>query len=325
MSTHLPITNFTDEYLLELFKISEPKRCMFDLEGQCVNPPVEGHFIQEGLLKLIQDTKQRVISFYNFEAANWKEMHVEYALNRPIAPKAAAKCQFLCAKHEKFFWLLENPGPDWVDPEQKARLVYRTCLINRYFKVWGIEFATRASLSDLLAAQRRQLNLAAPLESATRDYLNRTEQGQLRHELVRIKVKPRVAATGVVVHPLAGTYILDLRDNSVIPTGSSPVAITILPRKGEQVALFSYALTGLMHAKQLLAELEVHNGSVGTARLSKKVLEEMEFIHISQQFWTSLGRRKRMLISQYWEKSYGESERTVRVSPSSVDLFATQS
>ena len=128
------MTVFAGEYLSDLFKRSEPKRCMFDLEGQCINRPVEGHFIQGGLLKLIQDSKQQVISFYNLQATNWRDLDVGYALNQPITPKAAAKRQFLCAEHEQFFWPLENPGPDWDDPERKARLVYRTCLINRYVK-----------------------------------------------------------------------------------------------------------------------------------------------------------------------------------------------
>ena len=44
--------------------------------------------------------------------------------------------------------------------------------------------------------------------------------------------------------------------------------------------MFSYTLDGMMEAKHLLDALEYHNGSVGTARLSKKLLEEIEFIHI---------------------------------------------
>ena len=326
MPTHDLMVYVAGEFLSDLFKRSEPKRCMFDLEGKCINPPVDGHFIQGGLLKLIQDSKQRVISFYNLEATHLRELNVEYALNRPIKPDAAARRQFLCGEHEQYFWPLENPGPDWDNPEHEARLVYRTCLINRYVKEWAIEFASRVPwLSDLLVRQRRQLSLATPLESATRDYLNRTDQGHLRHALARIEVKPRIAATGVIIDPPVGTHFRDLRDNRVIPTGSSPIAITILPGKREQVALISYAITGLMHAKQLLTQLEVHNGSIGTAMLSKKVLEEMEFIHISPRFWTSLDGRKRESIRRYWKESIGASERDIRISPSSVDLFATPS
>lgn len=297
---------------------------MFDLEGQCSNQPVGGHFIQEGLLKLIQDSTQRVISFYNLAPDSWREMDVDYALSQSVTPKEAAKCQFLCEEHERFFWSLENPGPDWDNPEHKARLVYRTCLINRYFKEWAIGFATRAPLvSDLSATQRRQLALAAPLESATRDYLNRTEQSNLRHALARIEGRPRIAATGVILDPPVGTHVRDLRHNKVIPIDSSPFAITVLPQKGEQVVLLSYPHTGIMYAEELLAELELHNGFVGTARLSKKILEEMEFIHISPQFWASLDARKQRQISGYWKDSIGKSERDIRITPSSVDLFTT--
>ena len=280
--------------------------------------------MQEGLLKLIQDSERRVISFYNLKAANRREMAVEYALNQPIRPKEAAKRLFLCEEHERFFWPLENPGPNWNDPEHKARLAYRTCLINRYFKEWAIRFADPL-LPDLLARQRQQLNLATPLESATRNYLNRTEQDHLRHVLARIRVRPRIAATGVIMEPPVGTHFYDRRYNRVIPTGSSPVAITILPRKGEQVALFSYALTGMMDAKRLLDVLGVQDDSIGTASLSKKVLEEMEFIHMSPKFWASLDDSKRELVQRYWEESMGASERDFRISPSSLDLFTTPS
>ena len=216
--TREPMTDAAEcEFLSDRFRRAEPKRCMYDLDGECNNPPVEGHFMQEGLLKLIQDSERRVISFYNLKAANRREMAVEYALNQPIRPKEAAKRLFLCEEHERFFWPLENPGPNWNDPEHKARLAYRTCLINRYFKEWAIRFAD-PFLPDLLAEQRQQLNLATPLESATRNYLNRTEQDHLRHVLARIRVRPRIAATGVIMEPLAGTHFtIDVTTDSYQP------------------------------------------------------------------------------------------------------------
>ena len=46
MTTQNPITGLHDDDFADVFKRSEPKRCMFDLEGRCPNDPVDGHFIQ---------------------------------------------------------------------------------------------------------------------------------------------------------------------------------------------------------------------------------------------------------------------------------------
>ena len=304
-------------------KSSEPRRCMFDLEGRCNNEPVEGHFIQEGLLKLIQDSTKRVISFYNLQAKDWTELGVQYALNRPISPDESAKCQFLCDDHEKFFWPIENPGPNWDDSEHKARLVYRACLINRYVKEWFITLASSIPLmAEVGVSQKQQLLYATLLESATREYLNGTRCGQLRHAVARVKGKPIIAASGVICHPPLGTFFRDNEDGNTIPVQSSSIAITILPAKGEQVAMFSSTLGGMMEAEDLLHRLEYHNGSIGTARLSKKLLEEMEFIHISPKAWTSLGKSKQEFITQYWQASFGTSESEFDIFPSRVDLFA---
>ena len=91
MTTHNMMTHSRDNDFAYRLKGAEPKRCMFDLDGRCNNDPVDGHFIQEGLLKLIQDSSKRVVSFYNLQAADWRELGVEYALNRPIPPSEAAQ------------------------------------------------------------------------------------------------------------------------------------------------------------------------------------------------------------------------------------------
>ena len=318
MSTQMTALHFAD-----LLKRSEPKRCMFDLEGQCNNSPVDGHFIQQGLLKLIQDSKKQVVSFYNYKATDWVELDVEYALNRPLSPDKAAKFQFLCDEHEKFFWLVENPGPNWDEPEHRATLVYRACLMNRYIKEWFIDFSSNFSyLSEVVVSQQEQLAGVTPLESATRKHLSGIDTSQLRHAVARIQGRPIAAASGLILHPPLGTTIFDIGNRRVIPVRSSPIAITLLPLRGEQVAMFSHTLDGTMDAKHLLDGLEYHNGSIGTARLSKKLLEETEVIHISPKAWASLGRPKREFITQYWKASFNTSESEFEISPSQVNLFA---
>ena len=326
MTSQNVMTDLQDADFADRLKGAEPKRCMFDLEGRCNNDPVDGHFIQEGLLKLIQDSTKRVVSFYNLQAADWRELGVEYALNRPISPHEAAKCQFLCEDHEKFFWLVESPGPNWDDPEHKARLAYRACLANRYIKEWFIKFASdfwyMAKVVDTLT---QQLSRATPLESATREYLNGSDLNKLRHTVARIQGRPRIAASGVILHPPLGTYFYDALNRRVTPVPSSPIVINVLPAKGEQIAMFSYTSDGVMDGKNLMDALEYGKGSIGTARLSKKLLEEVEFIHISPKAWASLGRPKQELIRRYWEDSFGAKEWQFNLSPSRVDLFATRS
>ena len=325
MSTPILTAGMDDHDFEELLKSSEPRRCMFDLDGHCNSDPVHGHFIQQGLLKLLQDDKAQVLSFYNLDARTWCELNVGYALNSPISPAKAATRQFLCSKHEKYFWLVENPCPDWDDPEHRARLAYRACLINRYTKEWFIQFSSKIPGLPVKTDLWMQLAHTVSLESATRKYLNHTDDDQLRHEIAYIKGRPAIAASGVILHPQIGTHLRDDYDDSVTPVRSSPIAITVLPAKrNEQVVMFSYTLSGLMEATHLLDALEYQDGSIGTARLSKKLLEEMEMIHISPKAWASLGIAKQKFIIRYWWTCFGKSESELAISSSRLNLFTTR-
>ena len=296
---------------------------MFDLEGQCNNDPVEGHFIQKGLLKLIQDSTRRVVSFYTFQFTNWEALSLEYALSHLLSPNEAATRKFLCAEHEKFFWSTENPAPDWDNPDHKAKLAYRACLINRYMKEWFIGFGSGdPHLVWVSLTLREQLLHARPLEATIREYLNGAHHGRLRHEVTRIPGQPVIAALGVIFHPLIGSSIADNWSRRVVMSlHSSPIVVTLLPSKGEQLVMFSYASDGVFDAKDLVNALRYQDGSINTAKLSKKLIEEMEFIHMSPGAWASLGRRKREFITKYWYRNFGTSETDLDISPSRVDLF----
>ena len=324
MAARNSTTGMYDDDFEILFEASEPQRCMFDLDGRCDNDPVEGHFIQEGLLKLIQDSQKQVLSFYNYRAKNWRELDFRFALNHPISPSEAAKCRFLCSGHEEFFWPVENPRPDWDDAEHRARLAYRSCLINRYIKEWFITFTSRIQLQEVVTSQQQQLLGALPLETAIRNYLTGADTGQLCHNIAYIQCKPTIAASGVILHPPLGSHIYDTRSDRVIPMGASPIAIALLPSIGIQVAMFSYAVDGTMDAIHLLDKLEYHNESIGTARLSKKLIEEVEAIHISPRAWASLGKFRQETITKYWIASLNTSESELDIPPSRLDLFAAQ-
>ena len=321
MTTHI-LTDRNDDDFEDSFKGSEPRRCMFDLEGQCNNDPVEGHFIQKGLLKLIQDSQKRVILFYHLRAKNWEELGVEYPLNHPISPNQAATREFLCDEHEKFFWAMENPAPEWDNSEHKAKLAYRAFLINRYMKEWFIDLTSRPPyLSPVNESLKEQLLHAARLEATIRDYLNGTNRDRLRHTVARIPGRPIIAASGVIFHPLLGSVLHDSRDGSVIPAPSSPIVITVLPTKKAQMAMFSYASDGVLNAKALLDALGYHDGFISTAKLSKKLLEEIELIQMSPRAWASLGKSRQEFIKRYVMYSFGTSETDLDISPSRVDLF----
>ena len=323
MATQGLTTDMYDDGFGELLQASEPRRCMFDLEGRCDNAPVDGHFIQEGLLKLIRDSNGHVISFYNYQPQNWTELDVEFALSRPLSPAEAARIKFLCNDHEQFFWPVENPSPDWDNPEHKARLAYRGCLMNHYIKEWFITFASHIPfLSEVFATHQQQLFGALPLEDALREHLNGTDFNRLRHTVARVRGRPIIAASGVILHPPLGTKMYYSWDGRVLPVRSSPIVVTVLPGKGEQVAMFSHTVEGAMDAQDLLDRLEYHNGSIATARLSKKLIEELEVIHMSPRAWASLGKPKQEFITQYWKISSQTSEDEFDIPPFQVDLFA---
>ena len=145
---------------------------------------------------------------------------------------------------------MESPGPNWDDSEHKARLVYRACLANRYVKEWFIKFASNVSyLAEVVDTLTQQLSGATPLEYATREYLNGTDSNELRHTVTRIQGRPRIAASGVILHPPLGTYYYDVLNRRVTPVPSSPIVINVLPAKGEQIAMFSYTRDGMMDGK----------------------------------------------------------------------------
>ena len=306
----------------DLLKRSEPRRCMFDLDGECDNDPVRGHFIQKGLLKLIQDSRKRIIHFTDLRATNWEQLGVEYALSHPLSPDEAATREFLCTEHEKFFWRIENPDPNWDSPEHKALLAYRACLINRYTKEWFIDLSSRIpSMSQVSHTLKDQLLNAKPLETAIREYLTGINQDRLRHAVASIPGRPIIAASGVIYHPLLGSRLRDDWDGSVIPLPSSPIVITVLPARKAQVVMFSYPSDGVLNAEALLDAMGYHSGFISTAKLSKKLVEEIEFIQMSPKAWASLGKVKQEFIKWYVIASFVTSENELDPSPSRVDLF----
>ena len=224
-----------------LLEEEEPRQCMFDLDGRCDATPVNGHFIQEGLLKLIRDSDGKVISFYNMMPNSISDMSVFHALNQAIKTKYAARRPFLCDDHEGFFSDIENPRPDWNNPEHLLKVSYRTCLINLYTKQWLMDICSQFPfMGSAVKLDKEQLEIANPLTQSIRNDLDGSERNEVKHTTAYIDSRPVIAATGIVVYPPKGSYVYNSLLNTKVPMTYSPLAINVLPDRGQQVALFSY-------------------------------------------------------------------------------------
>ena len=308
--------------LFQLIEEMEPRRCMFDLFGRCDAPSVNGHFIQEGLIKLLRNRDKEVKSFYNFAARNLSEMSVFHTMNEAISTKLAARRPFLCRKHEEFFADIENPRPNWDDPVHLLKIAYRSCLIEVYIKEWFIGVWSKIPVMKAhLEIQKRQLRFASSLAEAIRNDLRESGCNEIKHVIAYIHCRPMIAATGVIGHPNRGAFIFDELNNRIFPLQSSPFTISVLPERGRQIVLFSYKREGLLDARHLLDGLEYSNETISTGKLSKKIIEEMELIHISPDAWERLGEMKQERILAYWIDSRGLSEEEFTIPPNLVDLF----
>ena len=316
------------EEIAEFFRLleeKEPRRCMFDLEGRCEKTPVNGHFIQEGLLKLIRDSNREVKSFYNLNAENLSEMSPFYGLSNSISTKLAARRPFLCKVHEQSFATVENPKPNWDNPLHLSTVSYRACLINSYIKEWFIKvWSELPFMWNQGDAQDQQLKLATPLLESIRNDLIGQKQEEIRHAVAYIECQPTFAATGVIAHPPIGSFFYNEWENRIIPVSSSPIAITVLPQRGGQVALLSYKRDDFLDGQDLLNRLEYSDHSISTGKLSKKIIEEMELIHISPVAWDAFGEIKQTTILNYWIDAMHSSENEVTISPNLVDLLMTK-
>ena len=239
-----------------------------------------------------------------------------------MSTKLAARRQFLCDGHEGFFSDIENPKPNWDDPIHLLKLAYRSCRIEAYIKEWFVGVgSTVPGVAEMAEANRQQLSLALSLSESIRNDLIDEALNETRHSVAYINCRPTVAAAGLIAHPPLDSFYYDTWTNDFIPVPSSPIVITVLPERGRQVALFSYRRDGLFDATDLLEDLEYANETISTGKLSKKIIEEMELIHISPDAWERLGEVKQSTILSYYMNSMFTSENELTISPHLVDLF----
>ena len=103
----------------------------------------------------------------------------------------------------------------------------------------------------------------------------------------------------------------------------SPILITVLPSKNEQMIMLSYLFDDYLNVRDLMDKLKCNCDSIDTGELSKKLIEELKIILISPKIWQSFDARKQWLIENYWYDSIGNSEQDFNINPALVDMFST--
>lgn len=304
----------------DIFEPSRPKYCFASLEGRCDRELIQAHLIQKALLKNISDKYGKVIQFYH--GRKLEKLGSEFGpYISPISVDSSTTWKFTCAHHDKIFSEVEEQNPDWENPRHKTLLAYRALLVNDYVKKWLCKATNEYGLYEASETQQEQQRGAEPLLNAIREALISDSYEDIAHVVVPIDARPSIAAAGVILHPNAGTRYFIHPGIRLIPVKSSPIAITVLPDSSRQVLLLSYEKEDLLNARYLLDSLEYGNDSVGTAHLSKKILEEMEFIAVSPEAWASFGELKQNDIRYHFLHSMGTTGEEYDISPIYVDLF----
>ena len=303
----------------DIFERSRPKYCVASLEGHCDEELIRAHLIQKALLKNIADKYGKVIQFYHgLQLEKLGSEFVPYI--SPISVDSSTTWKFTCAHHDKIFSEVEERNPDWENPRHKTLLAYRALLVNDYVKKWLGKATNEYGLYRVSETQREQQRGSEPLLNAIREALISDSYEDIAHVVVPIDARPSIAAAGVILHPNAGTGY-SIHSDIGLSVKPSPIAITVLPDSSRQVLLLSYEKEDLLNARDLLDSLEYGNDSIGTAHLSKKILEEMEFIAVSPEAWASFGGLKQHYIRFHFENSMGTTGEEYDISPIYVNLF----
>ena len=312
--------------LIDVIEKAEPKRCFAGLSEDCNGAPVRAHFIQRSLLKTISNASGFVHPLYNLSVKNWghanPDMRERLWFHSEIHTKAAASRRFVCRMHESMFQEMERPKPDWENPRHQTLLAFRSLLINSYIKLWLADACAQMGMEQLSETHLEQLGYTVALEDSLRRSLVSANHADIRHSVVYMDVHPTLAATGVIVYPPLGTVLSDTITKVTTPIASYPLVVNVLPDEHRQVLLLSHTGEGSPSVRYLLSKLQ-HNGtSISTDQLSKILLEELEFIHISPSAWNSFGKARQDAIVQHFVLSMGATEREFDTPSNLLNLFS---
>lgn len=312
--------------LIDVIEKAEPKRCFAGLSEDCKDTPVRAHFIQRALLRTISNASGFVHPLYNLSVKNWghadPDLHERLWFHSEIHTKAAASRRFVCRMHESMFQEMERPKPDWENPRHQTLLAFRSLLINSYVKEWLADACALMGEEQLSEKHLEQLGYSVALEASLRRALVSANYASIRHLVVYLDVNPTLAATGVIVYPPLGTVLSDTITKVTKPISSYPLVVNVLPDEHRQVLLLSHTGEGLPSVRYLLSKLQHTGTSISTGQLSKILLEEFEFIHVSPSAWNSFGKAKQDAIVQHYVLSMGSTEREFDTPSNLLDLFS---
>ena len=301
---------------------TKPHRCMFNLGGICTQTPQNGHFIQAGLLRKIA-RGGKLVQFYPVPTGNFEDFISSPLPPWAVAPKEAANWTFLCQIHEGFFWEMENPRPDWFNRMHIAKLAYRSMLANNYLKEWMSLVCEELNIPGGVDVHEEQLRLAIPLETAIKRALSEDGYEGLRHKIVPINSRPVIATTGVIIDKNYASSIFGPYGETLVSFSSTPIVLTILPDDRQQMLLLTYTEEDYLNVQAFLTKIGLVDNSVNTAELSKKVLEEMEYIEIAQRQWESFDSQKQDDILTHFVRSTLTAPIDFDTPASRLDLFSS--
>ncbi len=299
---------------------TKPRRCMDNLDGDCTQPPLNGHFIQVGLLKKIA-RGGKLLQFYHVPTGNGEDFISNPIPPWTVEPKKAASWTFLCGRHEKFFWEAENPRPDWSNIRHQTKLAYRAMLANAYLKEWMSVVCQEMNLPDEVKIHREHRKATIPLEMAIMRALSEGSYDGLRHDIVPIPGRPVVATTGVIIDKIYTSGIYGPHGETLVSSIPTPIVLTIMPDDKQHLLLITYKKDDLLNVQMFMRRIGLVGNSVNTAELSKKILEEMEYIEISQRQWESFNVQKRDDISNHYVDSMQTTPFDFDTPAHRLDLF----
>ena len=306
--------------LAEIAERTKPQRCMAGLTSPCEERPIRGHFIQKGLLKKVS---RKLVQFYSVPQAR---EDAQKLYDWPIPPwevntKEAARWEFLCEEHEQYFWEMENPKPKWDDPVQRTKLAYRALLASDYMKRWMFNVSAGLEEYDSARKHRQQWESATPLRRAIRNALIKDDYQELRHVVVPIDRSPSVAAAGVIIDPVMNMMYYNAQDEYTPSFSYVPVTLTLLPDDNRQMLLLTYLGNHALDIQKFLNTIGFAGNSVDPAELSKKILDEMEYIDVSHKVWQSFEEKKQDDIIRHFMLSMVASPLDFDTPASQLDLF----
>ena len=203
----------------------------------------------------------------------------------------------MCQPHDsEMFARLDNEIPDWDDPEYLFLTSYRGILkeINLHrsagalFDTQGINMAEHPATFITNFQSERSYDYKEYWDQII--LLNKPDWDEIEHKIFILDdMIPSVAATQLV----------SLDD--IAPLLSPSMVLSIIPEENRTIILFSYTKEEAPFARNYLKQhLPEFTHPSFTMLLSRLLLQHCGNIAIAPSFWSSLSKRRQILIEDYF-------------------------